>query len=282
MTRQSLRLVDQDWRAARDRRAGLVFGQISVAAIRKLTSKFQHPSCLAATTSTDELNGLPVTDKQVKLGGDINDRYLNALGACQLSKRITIEVTFSPMAVGPVILRSVILLPVISRPVGWNRHLRFPNETVSSLTINEASSVTKTIRPTVYDSAIDTSIALLLLLAPLVATGLGIQSLLQGHADDAMYLFLVGAGTMLLTIALTHPCRYTILEDSISIRCGILFYQVPLDEIVSVEPSSTWISGPALSMRRVKIKTNKRMIVVSPREREAFIEDLKAAARIEQ
>jgi hypothetical protein len=81
-----------------------------------------------------------------------------------------------------------------------------------------------------------------------------------------------------LTIALTQPCRYTILDDSLSIRCGIVFYQIPLDEIESVEPSGSWLSAPALSLRRVKVRSKRRTILISPASREAFIEDLRSAA----
>lgn len=140
----------------------------------------------------------------------------------------------------------------------------------------------KTIRPTVYESAIDLWVAALILLSPLASAVIGVYLLIQGQADGAMVLFLVGAGSLILTIAFVHPCRYTILEDSISIRCGILFYQIPLAEIESVEPSSSWLSGPALSMRRVKIKSKKRTILVSPRERDEFISDLRSETGIDQ
>jgi len=104
--------------------------------------------------------------------------------------------------------------------------------------------------------------------------------LIDGKADGAMYLFLVGAVSLLVTLAFTLPCRYTILDDTLSVRCGLLFYQIPLSEIESVAASASWRSGPALSMRRVKIQTKKRTIIVSPREREEFIEDLIEAAGI--
>ena len=117
----------------------------------------------------------------------------------------------------------------------------------------------------------------MLLLGPVIAAALGLQSLISGRADDAMYLFLTGAGVLLLTIALTQPCRYTIMKDSISVRCGVTVYQVSLDEIISIRPSSSWISAPALSLRRIEIKTKKRVIIVSPRDREAFIADLQNA-----
>ena len=93
----------------------------------------------------------------------------------------------------------------------------------------------KTIRPTVYDSAVDLWIATSILLSPLTSVVIGIYLLIDGQADGAMYLFLIGAGVLLLTLVLIQPCRYTILDDSLSIRCGILFYQIPLNEIESVE-----------------------------------------------
>ncbi len=137
----------------------------------------------------------------------------------------------------------------------------------------------KTIRPTVYDSAIDLWVALLIMLTPVLSAVIGCYLLLSGNAEGAMYLFLVGAVSLLVTLAFTLPCRYTILDDAVSIRCGILFYQIALAEIESVEPSASWRNGPALSMRRVKIQTSKRIVIVSPRQREEFVEDLLAAVR---
>ena len=138
--------------------------------------------------------------------------------------------------------------------------------------------MSKTIRPTVYDSAVDWWIAALILLSPLTAVGIGVYLLIDGQADGAMYLFLMGAGVLVLTIALTYPCRYTILDDSLSIRCGIVFYQIPLNEIESVEPSGSWLSAPALSLQRVKVRSKNRTILISPEPREEFIEDLRRVA----
>lgn len=135
----------------------------------------------------------------------------------------------------------------------------------------------KTIRPTVYDSAVDLWILALILLGPLIAVAIGSYLLINGQADGAMYLFLTGAGSLILTIAFTLPCRYTILDDMLSIRCGMLFYQIPLDEIESVQPSASWKSGPALSLRRVEIKTKRRTILVSPQRRDEFIRNLSEA-----
>lgn len=114
----------------------------------------------------------------------------------------------------------------------------------------------------------------MLVMTPISAAMIGTYLLAQGRSADAMILFLTGALAALITIAFTLPCRYTVLEDTLSLRCGLICYQVPLADIQSVEPSRTIMSGPALSMNRVLIQTAKRQYILSPKERDAFIKDL--------
>lgn len=117
----------------------------------------------------------------------------------------------------------------------------------------------------------------MLLMTPLLAAGLGVAMLLDGRQGDALIFFISAIATLLVTAMFIVPCRYTILNDALSVRCGVIGYQVPLNEIESVEASGTWRSGPALSMRRVLIKTSRRFVVISPRERDEFIADLNDA-----
>ncbi len=136
-------------------------------------------------------------------------------------------------------------------------------------------------RPTVYESAIDTWIALMLVFAPVMAALLGGYLWWQGRPSDASAMFLTGAVTLVVTIAFTLPCRYTLLRDALSIRCGIICYQIPYDEIIRVEPSASLRSGPALSMRRVLVETNRRRHILSPKQRQEFIDDLTLATKNE-
>ncbi|MEM9644555.1 MAG: PH domain-containing protein, partial [Planctomycetota bacterium] len=92
-------------------------------------------------------------------------------------------------------------------------------------------------------------------------------------------LFLIGGAALAVTMAFMVPCRYTILSDTLSIRCGIIFYQVPLADIEQATKSATLWSGPALSLKRVEIKTAKRTFIVSPKDRDDFIAKLLAAKR---
>lgn len=133
-------------------------------------------------------------------------------------------------------------------------------------------------RPTVYPSRVDLWIAAMLAMTPVFAVAIGIYLMIDGRHGDAMILFLAAGFTALVSAAFTIPCRYTVLDDALSVRCGVLFYQIPFDQIESIEPSSTLRSGPALSMRRVMIVTKKgRKCIISPDPRDEFIADLRAS-----
>jgi membrane protein YdbS with pleckstrin-like domain len=134
-------------------------------------------------------------------------------------------------------------------------------------------------RKSVYASAVDWWIAVLLMMGPFICVVLTGFLLQQGRQTDAMYCLSAGLGTLLVTGIFTVPCRYTILTDSLSVRCGLLFMRIPLDQIKAIEPSGSWISGPALSLKRVKISTASRFYLVSPVDRERFIDELSRAVK---
>jgi membrane protein YdbS with pleckstrin-like domain len=134
-------------------------------------------------------------------------------------------------------------------------------------------------RPTVYESAIDTWIAVMLFFAPAIAVPMGVYLIWIGRPADGSVMFVVAALSLLATAAFTVPCRYTLLKDTLSIRCGLICYQVPYDEIMRVEKTASLRSGPALSMRRVLVETEKKKHILSPKDRDAFIDDLSRAAK---
>lgn len=128
----------------------------------------------------------------------------------------------------------------------------------------------------VYESKIDAWVVAVLLVSPIAAIVMGVYFMIGGRADDAAIMFASGAFITLVSAACTLPCRYTLLDDAISIRCGIiLLYQVPYEDIKSAEMSSSWLSGPALSMKRIAIKTKRRTIIISPKDRELFLVELR-------
>ena len=132
-------------------------------------------------------------------------------------------------------------------------------------------------RRSVYASAVDWWIVVVLMLGPVICVGITGVLLQQGRPQDALYCLLAGAGTLLATAMFTVPCRYTILADTLSIRCGILFMRVPLHQIKSIERSRSWLSGPALSLKRIKVSTASRFYLISPSDLDGFTEELTKA-----
>ena len=126
----------------------------------------------------------------------------------------------------------------------------------------------------VYPSAIDWWVAAILLAAPIISLVVGVALLVQQRYDDASAVFLTGAIAVAVTAAFTLPCRYTLLDDTLNVRCGILFTSIPYETIERVERSSSWLSGPALSLRRVRVVTSRRSYLLSPRDLAGFLDDL--------
>ncbi|MFG0290929.1 MAG: PH domain-containing protein [Rhodopirellula sp. JB044] len=128
----------------------------------------------------------------------------------------------------------------------------------------------------VHQSAIDWWVAVLLG-APIVgAVAVAAYLIALDRPGDASVMFLTAAGILVVTAIFTVPCRYTLLTDTLSIRCGVVCYQVPYETIREVRKSATLRSGPALSLRRVVVKTDRREHILSPVDRDRFIEQLNA------
>ena len=131
----------------------------------------------------------------------------------------------------------------------------------------------------VYPSATDQWLMALLYAGPVCLGGLGLYCIFDQRDAEAMTLLMMSVGLIGLNLILTRPCRYTLTEDTLNVRCGLFSKTIALKDVVSAELSSSWLSGPALSLRRVRIRTSKKSVLVSPVDREQFIADLLAAAQ---
>jgi len=100
----------------------------------------------------------------------------------------------------------------------------------------------------------------------------------QGVATGSAVSLAIGAATLAVVLALTVPCRYTLEADHLAVRCGLIRQQVPYARIRGVEASRNPLSAPALSLQRVKVRLDHGFVLVSPRERERFITELRRRA----
>ncbi len=73
--------------------------------------------------------------------------------------------------------------------------------------------------------------------------------------------------------------RYTISDDSLKIVSGFIYRnEIPIRTISRITPSNNPISSPAFSLDRLEIRYNGNdSVLVSPKEKEAFLRDLKEA-----
>lgn len=97
----------------------------------------------------------------------------------------------------------------------------------------------------------------------------------------SLLLLLVGVGLILM------PVRYTIAPDELVIRSGVWKIRIPLRTIRRAYPSSSLLASPALSLERLAIEYGsgpqpRSTMYMSPAGRDAFLDDLAAAARLER
>lgn len=124
-----------------------------------------------------------------------------------------------------------------------------------------------------YPSRVDTWLVLVLL----CAVGLVLFQALSLYPRSPSES-LLSLGTLvamfILGLLIGYPCEYTLTEAHLVVRSGLIRRRIPYSEITGVEPSRSLWSAPALSLRRVKVSYAGRFQLVSPKEREQFIQAL--------
>lgn len=108
------------------------------------------------------------------------------------------------------------------------------------------------------------------------ATLAGGFTALATNPDEAVFAFGFAAFLVLLTFLVGFPCRYTLADDHLLIQCGVVRWRIPYADITDVAPSRSLWAAPAMSLRRVKVSFRGRFQLVSPKERERFIAELRA------
>ena len=100
--------------------------------------------------------------------------------------------------------------------------------------------------------------------------GLGVkESPLQALAFSPVLLVSVG-----LPIWLLKTTRYTLDDDELLVQSGPFTWHVPLREIRGVRPTHNPLSSPALSLDRLRIEYGRRAIMISPKDKARFLEEL--------
>jgi uncharacterized membrane protein YdbT with pleckstrin-like domain len=97
--------------------------------------------------------------------------------------------------------------------------------------------------------------------------------------------WLLGVAAMVVGLAMVAqivPIRYHITDDQLRVRAGVFLWRIPLAAIREVHPSNNPLFAPALSVKRLNVRYAKpsgrgAFVLIAPRDREAFVRDLRTA-----
>ena len=129
----------------------------------------------------------------------------------------------------------------------------------------------------VYTSKIDTWLALVLIGAGVACLIAFVFALRTGSASAiaaTLPALIIGAG---LPIWLMTSTTYTLSNTTLFVKSGPFKWQVPIEQITSITPTSNQLSSPALSLDRLRIDYGRGLsIMISPKDKMQFIIDLEA------
>jgi hypothetical protein len=129
----------------------------------------------------------------------------------------------------------------------------------------------------IYRSKVDAWIGLILTGLIIASLSLTFRELRAGTplaAAPVVAALLLGIGLPLWVLLGT---RYALTDQHLSIRSGPFRWRIRLDDIRGVTPTRSLVSGPALSLDRLRIDHGRRgSVLISPSDREAFLQRLAA------
>ena len=90
------------------------------------------------------------------------------------------------------------------------------------------------------------------------------------------------AGVVILTLLILFTLHtflktyYTIAGEELFIRCGAIYHsKISISNIKKIEKSNSFFSAPATSIDRLALYYDNKMVLISPKDKEGFIANLK-------
>lgn len=112
--------------------------------------------------------------------------------------------------------------------------------------------------------------------------GASVASIKATMESGALLSWLTALLVVVICVAVflpLYPTRYIIDGDDLLIRYGFQRKRISISQIIYVRRSHNGLASPALSLDRLEIIFNGKStdsILISPRNRKDFVEDLKA------
>jgi len=140
----------------------------------------------------------------------------------------------------------------------------------------------------VYHTKIDWWIALILASAVVITSASGVALLVNLPADGFPAILIAVASFAVAAFVAWIPFStyYTITSADLLVRSACFRWRIPLDRIVEVFPTRNPLSSPACSLDRLRVNYKRASgrtwwVMISPKEKEQFLNDLAQAAGLE-
>ena len=133
----------------------------------------------------------------------------------------------------------------------------------------------------VFPSKIDTWILALMIL-PIAVSAVVVGSALRANPPLTAVFLMVGVEVLVLALIVgsVRSIRYEVTDREVIVRSPPFRWRIEIESIESIRPSRSPASSPALSLARLEIRYNGgRRMLVSPRDREGFLEAVVARSR---
>jgi hypothetical protein len=112
--------------------------------------------------------------------------------------------------------------------------------------------------------------------AAVVVTVLGGAGVTQAVVTRNLQMALVCALPVAMFAWIVLTTRYTLTDEALDIRCAFLRTSIPLASIRRLRPTRSPLSSTALSLDRIEVHHDTGMVMISPRERERFVQAIRA------
>jgi hypothetical protein len=140
-----------------------------------------------------------------------------------------------------------------------------------------------------YRSKVDWWLWLVISVGIIVISVSSVALLVNPPQDDVPAVWIAVAMLLLAAFMawILFSVRYTVTTTHLLVRAAFFRWRIPLDQIIEVYPTHNPLSSPALSLDRLRINYKRPSgktwwVMISPKEKEQFLDDLAKAAGLEK
>ncbi len=141
----------------------------------------------------------------------------------------------------------------------------------------------------IYCSKVDRWVWLVIGIGIIVICVSSVVLLVRPPQGDMLAGWIALASLLLAAFMAWTPfvVRYTVTTTHLLVRAAVFRWRIPLDQIVEVHATHNPLSSPALSLDRLRINCKRPSgrtwwIMISPKGKEQFLDDLAEAAGLEK